>query len=388
VARLTRDRLTWLIYLQLGVYGYFLYGFGPTLPLLRDEQGISRTLSGLHGTALAVGPLVAGLLGTRLVARWGRSAALWGGVFLVALAVVVYVSTTALPLTLFGAFLGTLGGSFLINAVAATLTDHHGPAGPAAISEGNAVAAAAGLVAPAMIGLATLTPVGWRAGLLLVVPMVLVLALTMRGTPIPEPTDIPTHHQGSTRLPARYWISWGVLACFISVEFCLTLWAADILHSRDGLSHGAAAASISGLVAGMFVGRLGGARLALRFGVDTLLYGALGLAGAGFLLFWASAAPPLALLGLFVCGLGVSLQYPLGIARAIDASDGRPDLAAARASLAAALAVGVGPFVLGALADQVGLHLAFLVVPVLLTAAAVGVRVGGRSRYDAAVPAS
>ena len=57
--RLDRDRLTWLAYLQVAAYGYFLYGFGPTVSLLRDEQGISRTLSGLHGTALAVGALLA-----------------------------------------------------------------------------------------------------------------------------------------------------------------------------------------------------------------------------------------------------------------------------------------------------------------------------------------
>jgi len=60
--RLERDRLTWLTYLQLGCYGYFLYGFGPSLSLLRDEQGTSRAVAGLHGTALAVGSLCAALL--------------------------------------------------------------------------------------------------------------------------------------------------------------------------------------------------------------------------------------------------------------------------------------------------------------------------------------
>ncbi|MGH8894974.1 MAG: MFS transporter, partial [Actinomycetes bacterium] len=55
--RLERDRLTWVTYLQLGSYGYFLYGVGPSLSLLRDELDISRTVAGLHGTALAVGAL-------------------------------------------------------------------------------------------------------------------------------------------------------------------------------------------------------------------------------------------------------------------------------------------------------------------------------------------
>ena len=381
MAQLTRDRLTWLVYLQLGVFGYFLYGFGPTVPLLREEQDISRTLSGLHGTALAFGALGAGLLTAAIVRRWGRATALWGGLAVLCLGVVVYVSTTALPLTLLGALLGSLGGSFTLTAVAPALIEHHGPGGPAAISEANATAAAAGIVAPLLIGAAVLSGVGWRAGPLFLLVLVLALVAVLGRTRIPPAHDVPGHHEGSTRLPSRYWIGWGVLAACISAEYCLTLWAADLLRSRDGLGGGAASAAITGLVAGMFCGRLVGGRMALRFGVDPLLYAAIGVAAAGFAVFWVSTWAPLAIAGLLLCGLGVALHYPLGIARAIDAAEGRPDLASARTGLAAALAVGVGPFVLGALADQVGLHAAFLVVPALLAAAAVGVRLGGRSRY-------
>ena len=55
---LVRDRLTWLTYGQLAVYGYFIYGFGPVVPLLRDEQQTSRAVASLHGTALAVGAVL------------------------------------------------------------------------------------------------------------------------------------------------------------------------------------------------------------------------------------------------------------------------------------------------------------------------------------------
>jgi fucose permease len=108
--------------------------------------------------------------------------------------------------------------------------------------------------------------------------------------------------------------------------------------------------------------------------VDTLLYAAIGTAAVGFTALWLGAHAAVALPALLVCGLGISLFYPLGIARAIDASEGRPDQAAARAGLGAALASGAGPFVLGALADVVGLHAALLVVPALLVVAAVGIR--------------
>ena len=55
-------------------------------------------------------------------------------------------------------------------------------------------------------------------------------------------------------------------------------------------------------------------------------------------------------------------------------ASGRSDLASARASLGVGIAVGVGPFLLGALADAFGTHNAFLVVPGFLALAALCVR--------------
>jgi predicted MFS family arabinose efflux permease len=176
-----------------------------------------------------------------------------------------------------------------------------------------------------------------------------------------------------------------VVTAGIAVEFCLVLWTADVLRDRMGLSPGPAAAGVTALVAGMCAGRVLGGRLALRWPVDTLLYAAILTAGCGFTVFWLTDLTVLALPTLLLCGLGVALFYPLGIARAIDASEGRPDHASARAGLGAALASGAGPFVLGALADQVGLHLALLIVPALLLVAAAGVRLG---KVHAPVPAT
>jgi hypothetical protein len=117
-----------------------------------------------------------------------------------------------------------------------------------------------------------------------------------------------------------------------------------------------------------------GGRLALRFAVDHLLYGALALNAAGFGLFWLSTDPAAAVAGLLGCGLGVALYFPLGLSRAIAASDGQPDRASARVGIGAALASGAGPFGLGALADATSIHTAMLVVPGLLVVAAIGIR--------------
>ena len=77
-----------------------------------------------------------------------------------------------------------------------------------------------------------------------------------------------------------------------------------------------------------------------------------------------------AVAGLFVVGLGVAGQYPLGAAMVMALSGGQPDRAIAVMSIGVGLASGLGPFVLGALADQIGVQTAFLVVPALCVAAA------------------
>jgi predicted MFS family arabinose efflux permease len=372
--RLDRDRLTWLTYLQLGCYGYFLYGFGPTLSLLRDEQDVSRSVAGLHGTSLALGSLLSALVVAPLVVRFGRTAVMWAGLAGLCAGIAVYTSTTVLAATLLGVFVGAFGGSFVVVSSAPVLSDHHGESGPSAISEANAVAAGVGTVAPVVVGACVGLGLGWRPALLLLLPVVLMLALVGRDVRAPRPPERTGGAERSGRLPRGYWVSWGVVTAGIAVEFCLVLWTAEVLRERAGLAPGPAAAGVTALVAGMAAGRVAGGRLALRWPVDTLLYGAIATTAAGFVALWLTARAAVALPALLVCGLGIALFYPLGIARAIDASEGRPDQASARAGLGAALASGAGPFALGALADVVGLHAALLVVPGLLVVAAVGIR--------------
>ena len=374
MTRLVRDRRTWLTYSQLGVYGWFLYGFGPALTLLRDEQGFSRTVAGLHGTALAVGALLSALVVAPMTARFGRVRLIWAGLVLTCVGVVVFCSFTLLAATLGGALLCAFGGSFVVTCTVTVLAAVHHTAAPAAITEANAVAAGVGAVAPLAVGLA-LALGSWRVAMLVLLPVVAVLALVERGTPQPADSGAKPDRGRSAPLGRRYWVSWVVVTAGIAVEFCLTLWSADMLHQRTGLSAAGASAAVTALVAGMCLGRTAGGRLALRFTLDSLLYSGIALAAAGFALFWSTTAAAPAVAGLFACGVGISLYYPLGMARAIAASEGRPDQASARVGLGAALASGAGPFVLGALADATSIHLAMLLVPCLLVVAAVGIRV-------------
>lgn len=372
--QLHRDRMTRLVYAQLGVYAFFLYAFSPAVSLLREEQDVSRAVSGLHVTALAVGSVVAGLVSDRGALRLGRATMLRAGMVGTCVGGALFCATTALPVTLLGALVAGSFGSIIASTHSPVLTDHHRLAGPAAVSEANALAAGLGVVAPLLVGAtAALGDGWWRLGLLMVVPLAAGVLLYSRGVSMP-PAPGASAGAATTadrRLPRRFWATWAMVVLFIAVEFSMAIWASDLLRERVGVSDATAAAGVTAVLLGMTVGRLAGAPLSLRLPVDTILLGTLMVTFAGFAVFWASTDLVLSLAGLVVVGAGVGLQFPLGIARLIAASGGRPDLASARMSLGAGLAIGVAPFALGALADSVGTHRAYLLVPVLVALATV-----------------
>jgi fucose permease len=136
------------------------------------------------------------------------------------------------------------------------------------------------------------------------------------------------------------------------------------------MSPGAAATVVSGIVGGMCLGRIVGGRAALRMPAPRLLLIVLGVSLAGLAVFWTSTAAVPAVAGLILCGLGNGMHYPLAIGMALRCSPGQEDLAASRASYTMAAGFGLSPLALGAVADRVGTHTAFVLVPGFLAGAA------------------
>ncbi|MCF2529446.1 MFS transporter [Yinghuangia soli] len=416
--RLVRDRATWLLYLQSAVFAYFLYAFGPSAALLGDDLGVSRAVAGLHSTGYAVGGLVVGLLGSRPVRRFGRGPALWGSFAILAAGIVLYAATPWLALTLTGSVLCGVGGFAVVNIVAAAVVDHHGPVvGPGALSEAHGIGAAVGMAAPLAIGGAQASGLGWRYGMLAAPVLIALVYLVFRSTRIPghhrddiaaleaaaaERAEAAGRRTGDTgsaasasvtaaarssdRLPARYWWAWLLIVSLVAVEFSLSLWSADLLEDRAGLSEGAAATAMTAVVAGLCAGRLAGGRLALRFRLAALYSVALAVNLAGFAAVWLSTTAWLSFLGLFVAGLGMSVQFPLAVVRTIEAADGRSDLATSRTALGTALAAGSAPFLLGLLADASDTWTAFAMIPVFLLLAVPALLLSGRPRTAVTTP--
>jgi MFS family permease len=388
-ASVVRDRLTWMVYSQLAIYGYFLYAFTPSVNLLRDDEHTSRAVSGLHGTGLAVGAMLTAVLAPRLIARFGRPRMMWVALSLISIGVIVFVSCDVVAVTIAGAFIAGFGGTLALNIGVAMLTaHHHGAAGGAAVTQMNGIGSACGIFAPLLVGGAVSIGIGWRAGVLVTVALAIAVAAVFRRA-VKDGADTPTHIRTvreKGRLSREYWRACLVLVMTSAIEFSMTIWSSDVLHHHDGLSKGTAATGVTAIVTGMTIGRLSSARLTLRHGADPMLMGAFGVSILGFGVFWVSTNPWLAFAGLFISGLGISVQFPLAITRAVGFSDGRPDLATAYAALAGGFAVGVAPFGLGALADHVGSHTAMLIVPAFAVLAVVGVATTRRRPIAHAVP--
>lgn len=374
--RLVRDFTTWVVYAQVAVFGYFLYAFNPTVALVRDEQGWSRSIASLIGAFFAAGAVIGGLAAARIVRRVGRGALLRLGSGLIVGGLVVYTAAPGLPLLLLGAFVASLGGTFAMVGTNAFLPDHHGPASPRAMTEAHGLATLVGLLGPLAVGGLVAIGLGWRAGLLascvalVIVEIVRGRDLAVYDGPHGHPDDQPGHAPRGP-LPRRFWPALAVFACAVAVEFSLTLWGSDLLRDRAGLGEAAAAAALVTIVGGMAIGRLAGGPVVTRLGAERVLLGSIGVAFVGFVIAWLSSSPAPMLAGLLVTGVGLGLQSPLGIGRAVLATDGQVDRGAGLTSVAAGFASGIAPFALASLADALGVRTAFLLVPALLVLSAV-----------------
>ena len=415
--RLARDRITWLTYAQLGLWGFFLYGFGPVVPLLRDEQGTSAAVAGLHSTGIAVGALAGGALFAPVARRFGRGAAIWLGLAGVAAGVTALGLLRPLPATLAAVALIATFGMMVVSGVSVVLTARHGPAAPAALTEANAACAGMGILAPLTIGASVDAGLGWRPLMAVevgLITLVALAALTFRvrgprrapavaaaGAPVlvaastrvpavpasvaseaavPAPaSEVPISgvRSSSGRLPRAYWIAWVLMSVTGSIEVCLSLWTADVLRTHAGLSAGGASAAVAAIVCGMFAGRLAGGRAALRWAPVPLLLGALTVSLAGFALFWGSTVGWLAVTGLVVLGLGNALHYPLAISIALAVAGPAADKAAGWSAYSMGVGFGIAPVALGWVADGVGPHPAFLLLPAFIAVAVLlAVRLG------------
>jgi fucose permease len=222
-----------------------------------------------------------------------------------------------------------------------------------------------------MVGIGVTVGWGWRPGIqVAAVGVILIEIIRGKNTDVYGPRavedEVSDHHDVPGPFPSLFWWSWLILVFTASMEFSMLLWAPEVLSTQGGLTKGASAAARATLVGGMSIGRLVGARLTSKFDSEFLYRGALILSLIGFLGFWLSTSATIMLISLTITGLGMSLHFPFGFERALRASGGRADRGGGKLSIGTGFASGVAPFALGALADQIGIQGAYVIVPICL----------------------
>ncbi len=362
---LKRDRVFWAIALQVAVVNFYLGGFGPAQPLLRTQQHTSLTIAGLHGTAMGIASILAGLFSPKLAHRFGRATTSWLGLAIFAVGIVMFVFSPPIQLTLVATLITGFGTSTVVVAMVTQLS-HHYPLQPSdAVSQASGISSVGYVCGTLAVGGIAATSFDWRFGLLLAVPFSLFLYLFTRSFIATE--HVPDEAGPQTgRLNRKFWIAWiGFVAC-ISSEFATTFWAAALLRNRVGSGAALSTICIVALGSGMGLGRWFGPISLKRLHVDNQLKAVLFVQFIGFATLWFSHLLWLSLAALLAAGIGISMQFALAAQRLIGFSDGRPDLAIGRSSLGSGVAIATAPFLLGVLGDHLGISRAYLMVPVLI----------------------
>jgi predicted MFS family arabinose efflux permease len=383
--RFTRDRLTWLTYISLSAYAFYLYALGPVLAFLHQEMHLSYTVTSLHSTIFSIGAVITGLTFDRFTHRAGRLRVFWLSAGATAVGALLFVAGHQVVVTLLAAFVLGVGCTYLGAGCSVALADRHGRQRDRALLEANVGASGTGVAVPALLGVLAGTAVGWRPALLVPVVALAALFAVLRHTAFPAPAA-PARAPG--RLPRGFWGPCLLVALAVGIEFTVIFYGVPLLHISVGLSTGDSAVVLSLFIAGELAGRVWGARLTRLPGRAERVVGvALGVAMAGFLALWLGRVEVLAAASLFVTGLGVGNLYPLSLAMALGAGEGKTDQAMARTQVAVGVAIGTAPLLLGVLSDHFGVLRALAVEPGLIIAAALVLLVmirGGRGEPEMA----
>lgn len=359
------NRIFWAISFQVATIHIFLGVFGPGQTLLRNQQHTSLTIASLHGTAMGISSMLAGLAGPHVVHRFGRTSTSWIALGIFSGGVLIFVFSPPVQLTLFATLVAGFGTSLGMNSMVAQLV-HQFPIHPSkAVSQTTGIGSAGYVIGILSAGAIARTSLNWRLGVLVVVPLALLLYLFTRRLLASDHTpEVSGRQRGS--LNYKFWISWVGLTACLATEFAITFWAAALLKDRIGSTAAIATICIVAVGVGMGLGRWFGPELLKGLDLDNQLKTTMAIAFIGFAAFWYSHLLWVSVLALLVAGLGMSMQYALATTRLIAFSEKRPDLAMGRGSLAGGIAIAGAPLILGALGDNLGISRAYLMVPVLI----------------------
>jgi predicted MFS family arabinose efflux permease len=366
LSKLKRDSLFWTVAGQATILNFFLGGFGPSQSLLRDEQGTSLTVAGLHGTMMGLAAIIAGLIHPHLNHKYGRRNTSWLGLAIFTIGLPVFALGPSINFTLPAVLFSCVGFNFVIlNMV--TLLSHHYPQTPdLAVSQSNGINAVGFVIGTVLVGTLASLGLSWRIGLLLCIPAA--FALYYYGKDKIIDNHVSDAPKQSGKLGFRFWIAWFGFFTTISSEFATSFWSAALLSNRTGATAAFSTLCVAALGTGFGIGRWFIPIWMRKTTLDVRLKTILSIQLISFMLYWLSHNLVFSLIMLLFVGIGISGQFPMTMVRILKLSGDKPDLAMGKSAYAAGLAIALAPFMLGFLGDRIGISKAYLMVPLLIIA--------------------
>jgi fucose permease len=301
----------------------------------------------------------------RLTRYFGRKRLFWGSFLGLTFFFILFLLSWQPWQTILNAYLMGLIGTNLLVLIPAMLSDKYGNLRSSALAESNGFASFFAFLPPILVGFFVQIAFGWRAGFGTVLVLGLLLVIVFRKVKLPVSTTVNSSEntrQTKQALPGMYWFYWLVILFVVSIEFCTIFWSAPFLESVKGVSKVNASISLSIFMLAMMVGRLLGSRIARGWKNTAILNGSLILGIIGFVMVVGFEEIFFNGLGLFLMGSGVANLYPMAFGMALAIIPDQSDRGSARATLASSLAILLLPLLLGWLADQVGLRLAYFLL--------------------------
>ena len=349
------------------------------LPELRRSVRMSDTVTSLHGSFFGWGLVVGGLFGSKAIRSLGRLNVLVGSSAALGVGAVLFGTAHSIAQSLSGGALIGLGAAAVVITVPGLVADVFGPERNAIFTQLNIAPGLGGLSFPLLLAIAPSLGLTWRvptaalpAALLVIMAVFVGPLLRTRRSVRTFPAGRRTSDQTPTtsrdvmmllrHRPVRHRFTLQVLA--VAVEFSSGAWVVVFLREH-GFSRASAPLGGAAWAIGLMSSRALTVRLIGWFG--RRLEAACFLGGIIGVLMILYGPSSLRLLVVCVAAFSFGPLYTLGVERLFMNAEaaGIHDTAAvsALAAVASGLAITVGPFAVGVVADRAGLRSALLLVP-------------------------
>ncbi len=346
----------------------------PRLPDIQDRVGVSIATLGLILTFGNVAGLVATLLTSRVIPRFGsRRVMTWGGLVMACALPIIGFARTPWLLVI-GLMLWLFLDVFVDVAMniqgSALSTRRHTPVMNRLHGFWSLGTVAGGVVSVGLLRAGVSTPAQLTGTAIVLVATLAFIAPGLLHRDEAPQLEEATESIGSARFPNRRLVTVAVLAAAgataMAIETVNGDWATFRLGDDLGARPGVAGLGFLVFTAGMMIGRLGGDFVQVRTGADRLVRAACVVIAAGTVLATLIPSVPVAVAGFLVAGLGTSVLFPQLYDRAAR-TPGPAGSGFASMLLGQRGAAVVAPALIGVLADTsalgVGQAMAIVVLP-------------------------